>query len=96
MSELYENIMKALMEVREIEAGRLKPASVVEMPETPKAVREKLKLSQPEFARFVGVKLATLRNWEQGRSKIPSTAKRLLRIAEKHPEIILEMTSAER
>lgn len=91
MSELYENIMKALMEVREIESGRLEPAGVVEMPKTPKQVREKLNLSQPEFADFVGVKLATLRNWEQGRSKVPSIARRLLTIADKHPEIILEI-----
>lgn len=54
-SELYNDIMEGLREVREIRAGRLKPASVVEIPEPPKAVRTRLKLSQAEFAEFVGV-----------------------------------------
>ena len=93
MSELYENLMEALLEVREIRAGRAKSAGTIEIPTNPKDVRKKLKLSQPEFAEFVGVKVATLRNWEQGRRKIPATARRLLHIAEKHPEIIIEMAS---
>ncbi len=94
MSELYENLMSALIEVREIEAGRAKPVAVIELPESPKVIREQLKLSQPKFAEFVGVKLATLRNWEQGRSKVPTTAKRLLSIAQRHPHIIAEMVNA--
>jgi hypothetical protein len=32
-----------------------------------KAVRDKLKASQTEFALMIGVSVATLRNWEQGR-----------------------------
>ncbi len=94
MSELYENLMNALIEVREIEAGRVKPVAVIELPESPKTIRQKLNLSQPKFAEFVGVKLATLRNWEQGRSKVPTTAKRLLYIADKHPNIIAEMVGS--
>ena len=32
-----------------------------------------------------------VRNWEQGRRRIPSTARTLLRIAQKYPKIIIEM-----
>lgn len=87
---VFEDIKKGLREALEIERGNRKPASVVEL-ESPKEIREKLELTQPEFAEFVGVRVATLRNWEQGRRKIPSTARTLLRIAQKYPQIILEM-----
>ena len=89
-NELVDSIKEAIA----VHKGAASPAEVLEIPD-PKKSREKLNLSQPEFARFIGVKVATLRNWEQGRRRIPATARRLLKIAEKHPEIILEMTSAE-
>lgn len=87
---VFKDIKKGLREALEIERGNRKPASIVEL-ESPKEIREKLELTQPEFAEFVGVRVATLRNWEQGRRKIPSTARTLLRIAQKYPQIILEM-----
>ena len=85
----FNELVASIKEAISIHRGECKPAEVVDFPD-PKKSRENLKLSQPEFARFVGVKVATLRNWEQGRRRIPATARRLLRIAEKHPEIILE------
>lgn len=91
MSELYEEIMAGLQEALEIEKGLKKPAHVVKLPDNPKNVRKKLKLSQSQFSRFLGIKTDTLRNWEYGRRKMPETARRLMFIAEKHPEIILEM-----
>ncbi len=93
MSELYEEIMAGLQEALDIERGIKKPKSVVVLPTNPKIVRKKLKLSQPKFAKFIGVKTATLRNWEYGRRKIPETAQRLMYIAEKRPDVILEMVS---
>ncbi|MBQ6705694.1 MAG: type II toxin-antitoxin system MqsA family antitoxin [Opitutales bacterium] len=91
MSELYEEIMAGLQEALDIEKGVKKPRSVVTLPDNPKSVRKKLRLSQAQFSRFLGIKKDTLRNWEYGRRKMPETARRLLFIAEKHPEIILEM-----
>lgn len=86
----FEELKAAVVEMVEIEQGKRKPVSVVEIP-TPKQIREKLELSQPQFAELVGVKVATLRNWEQGRRKIPPTARTIFRIAQKYPKIILEM-----
>ncbi len=37
-------------------------------PRSIKAVRKRLKLNQPDFAKLLGVSLAALRSWEQGRS----------------------------
>ena len=35
-----------------------------------KTVREKLNVSQNEFALMIGVSVRTLQNWEQGRRKV--------------------------
>jgi DNA-binding transcriptional regulator YiaG len=40
-----------------------------------KAIRETMELSQEQFALEFGLELATVRNWEQGRSE-PDTAAR--------------------
>lgn len=53
------------------------------------AARRKLGLSQSEFARLLGISLRTLHHWEQG-TRTPSGAARvLLRVAARHPEIVL-------
>lgn len=62
---------------------RVEPGSVV-------AIRAKLGLSQSEFARVFGISLDTLQNWEQGRRKPSGAARVLLKVAERHPEAILE------
>lgn len=62
---------------------RIEPDSVV-------AIRAKLGLSQSEFARVFGISVDTLQNWEQGRRKPSGAARVLLRVAERHPEAILE------
>lgn len=54
------------------------------------AIRAKLKLSQAEFARVFGISVDTLQNWEQGRRQPTGPAKVLLRVANRHPEAVLE------
>lgn len=60
-------------------------------PQTPDAaaLREHLKLTQPRFAKLLGVSLATLRNWEQKRRHPEGPARVLLRIAAYDPEVLL-------
>src|SRR5438132_11871988 len=53
-------------------------------------IRAKLKLTQAQFARALGISLDTLQNWEQGRRQPTGPAKILLRVAERHPEAVLE------
>ena len=43
----------------------------------PKAIRQKLKLSQSAFASLMGVSSRTLQDWEQGRRKPQGPAKSL-------------------
>lgn len=59
-------------------------------PKSIAAVRARLGLNQPQFARAIGISVDTLQNWEQGRREPTGPAKVLLKVAEKHPEVILE------
>ena len=54
-------------------------------------VRAKLGLSQSKFAAVLGISPDTLQNWEQGRRTPTGPAKVLLKIAARHPEILLEL-----
>lgn len=54
------------------------------------ALRNFIGLTQAEFAQAIEISVHTLRNWEQGRRKPEGPALALLRIAARHPRIILE------
>ena len=54
------------------------------------AVRAKLGASQAEFALMIGVSVATLRNWEQGRRNPDGPALALLRVAARNPKAVIQ------
>jgi DNA-binding transcriptional regulator YiaG len=54
------------------------------------ALRRFVGLSQTKFAQAMGISVHTLRNWEQGRRRPEGPAIALLRIAARHPRVILE------
>jgi putative transcriptional regulator len=54
------------------------------------ATREKIGLSQSRFARLLGISVRTLHHWEQGSRKPSGAARVLLRVAARHPEVLLE------
>ena len=51
-------------------------------------VRLKMDLSQAQFAAKFGFPPATLRNWEQGRSRPDASTRVLLAVIEKHPKAV--------
>lgn len=53
-----------------------------------RAVRRKLKLSQTQFAVRFGFAPASVRNWEQGRTRPDGPARVLLAVIAKHPEAV--------
>ena len=53
-----------------------------------KTIRYKLNLSQSEFAMMIGVSLATLQGWEEGRHRPDGPAQALLRVCSKNPKIV--------
>jgi putative transcriptional regulator len=76
--------------------GSMKPSRAFEFPESEvRKVREKYGLSQDKFASLMGISVATLRNWEQGRRKPEGPARVLLMVAAKHPEALLDLKSDE-
>lgn len=52
------------------------------------AIRSKTGLSQPAFARSIGIPLGTLKNWEQGRRRPEGPARVLLALIDKRPSIV--------
>ncbi len=59
-------------------------------PEEIAAARQFLNVSQPVFARLLNVPTVTAVSWEKGRRRPSGAALRLLQIARKHPEALLE------
>jgi putative transcriptional regulator len=58
-----------------------------------RSLRESYGLSQPKFAALLGISVATLRNWEQGRRRPEGSARVLLRIVAKHPDAVLDVAT---
>ncbi len=94
-TEHFEKLVTSIKEAREIKAGRKAPGRVYEIkPPEIKSVREKLDVSQNEFALMIGVSVRTLQNWEQGRRRPEGPAKALLRIASRNPSAVLDALHA--
>lgn len=93
--EHFESLIASIKEAGQIKAGDKKPSRVYEIkaPEI-KTIREKLNVSQTEFALMIGVSIRTLQNWEQGRRKPEGPAKALLRIASRNPTAVLDALHA--
>jgi putative transcriptional regulator len=92
-NKLFEQLKQSLREAGKIRRGELKPSRVFKF--DPKndivRVRGKLGLSQTRFAAVLGISEDTLQNWEQGRREPTGPAKVLLRIAARHPRLLLEV-----
>src|SRR3989304_9447417 len=68
--ELFEELLESVKQGAAIMKGRMKPLRSIEFPESEvRKIREKYGLSQDKFASLMGISVATLRNWEQGRRK---------------------------
>ena len=89
--EHFEKLVASIKEAGDIKAGRKAPNRVYEIkPPEIKTVRQKLNVSQNDFALMIGVSVRTLQNWEQGRRKPEGPAKALLRIASRNPSAVLD------
>ena len=58
-----------------------------------KAIRMRLGKSQSEFALMIGVSVATLPNWEQGRRNPVGPARALLKVAAENPKAVEQALS---
>lgn len=78
--------------VREIKAGKGKRKKVDAKSRIVR-VRPKSGLSQAQFATALGVSKRTLEQWEQGRREPSGAARQLLKIAERHSEVLIEVAA---
>ncbi|GAB1355796.1 MAG TPA: NadS family protein [Candidatus Rifleibacterium sp.] len=91
----FNRLIEGVKQFVQIKRGEMKPSRVFEFTALDvKALRESLHKSQSEFARMIGVSLATLQNWEQGRRKPVGPAKALLRVVQMQPDAVLKALAA--
>jgi DNA-binding transcriptional regulator YiaG len=83
----YETLKKRI-EAQKIGVHRLaEPEPDIDV----KAVRERLQLTQAEFAGLLRIKLDTLQNWEQRRTKPDPAAATLLSMIQRDPGKAMEL-----
>lgn len=86
----FAELVASVRQAGRIRRAALKPSRVTTFrPADVKAVRAKLKTTQAEFALLIGVSVATLRNWEQGRRSPDGPALALLRVAARNPRAVV-------
>jgi putative transcriptional regulator len=91
----FKEMLQSIGQARAIRKGMLRPGRVFKFePKKIKTIRQKLKMTQTQFAALLLVSPATLRNWEQGRTYPDGPAIALLRVAEIKPEAVLEALHA--
>ena len=91
----FDKLVASVKQAGKIKRGKLKPSRVFRFkPADIKAIRERLGVSQSEFALMIGVSVSTLQNWEQGRRQPDGPARALLKIAAENPKAVAEALSA--
>lgn len=85
----FRDLLKSVKQAGQIRRGELKPSRVTSFkPDDVKAIRARLAQTQEEFALMIGVSVATLRNWEQGRRQPEGPALALLRVTARDPKAV--------
>jgi len=87
--QAFDRLVRSVRQAGRIRRGRAKASRTFAFaPADVKAIRRKLGKSQSEFALMIGVSIATLRNWEQGRRTPEGPALALLRVASAEPRAV--------
>ena len=90
----FDKLVSSVRQAGKIRRKKAKPSRVFRYrPADIKAIRKKVGKSQVEFALMIGVSVATLRNWEQGRRTPEGPARALLKIAARNPKAVADALS---
>ena len=88
----FDELVQSLKEAVAIEKGEQAPSrSFQYSPVNVREIRRKTNKNQEEFARMIGVKVGTLRNWEQGRRNPDGPAMTLLKVVAANPEYVQQI-----
>lgn len=91
----FDKLLGSVAQAGKIKRGKLKPGRTFEFtPADIKKIRGGLDKSQSEFALMIGVSVATLQNWEQGRRSPEGPARALLKVASEDPKAVAKALSA--
>lgn len=87
---LFDDLVQSLHEAGDIAEGKTPSRRFAITPPDVKAAREKMGLSQTDFARLMRVSVRTLQNWEQNRRHPTGPAAALLKIVVTAPDVALK------
>lgn len=90
--ELFKELVASVREGGAILRGRVAPSRKFVFDKTDvKRIRMHYRLSQGQFAALLGISVATLQNWEQGRRLPQGAARVLLQVAAKYPDVVWDV-----
>ncbi len=89
MKKFQQDLLESVGQMKRGESARL---TKVKLPAAAEA-RQRMGLSQQEFAQLLGVSPRTLQDWEQGRREPTGAARMLLRVATKHPDVLRKLAA---
>lgn len=93
--DFFSGIMAGLEEALAFEKGSAKAATIARKRSLPdiesSELRKSLNMTQKEFAHILGVSPRTVESWEIGRSTPSPTAKNLLFLIYKNPNLVNEL-----
>ena len=93
--KLFADLVTGIREMKAVMRGTAKPARVTRLaPDSPAVVRVRMGFSQEQFATLLGISVRTLQNWEQGHREPTGAARILIRVAARHPKIVLAAAAA--
>lgn len=85
--DLGQEILDGILQLKRGETGRITIRPTVA------SIRERTGLSQTQFSKLIGVSVRTLQDWEQGRRVPSGPARTLLVIADKNPQVLLDLVA---
>lgn len=87
LKQFQEDLLDSVRQMKADKAALKTEVSVTAIIEA----RTRAKLTQVQFAELLGVSKRTLEGWEQGRRTPSKAAMTLIKIAEKHPDVLREV-----
>ncbi len=95
---IFDQLKESLQDARAFEKGKAVDLRVAEIPRPPehmpprqiREIRNSLNASQPLFARLLNVSPKAVQSWEQGLRRPRAAALKLLMIARRNPQVLLQ------
>jgi putative transcriptional regulator len=88
----FDKIAEGLKEALEIARSEARPAKLFVPAEiSVRSIRQKLNLSQDDFAAHFGFSINQIRDWEQGRSRPRGGVRAYLMLIDQNPDAVKEL-----